>query len=452
MCAISFVARGALALHASVTVMRPLLVASLVIALAAAAPAAAADPPRPPQTFAPIADTVKAAVFSVVRPGGGEEEEDEEDWLDMRPPLGHGTLGAAVMIDPAGLALTSSRAVRERTLVELLGIDGRRYRATVAARDERSDIALLHVVTPLPLPVARLGNSDTVQIGDWVLAVGSPYGFDASVSAGIVSARARVSPGGPYRDLLQADVGANLGSAGGPLVNTRGEVVGLLTMAAPRGWGIAFAVPSNVVRRVADDLVAHGRVVRSWLGVTPQPLTPDLARALNAPLAGGLVLADVVAAGPAARAGLVRGTVVLALDDRALRTAQDLDEALDATTPGRTVTLTVWRTARRETVRVVLAMEPDPRQPAEWTREMLGLVVEAITPEGGLFVSRVRPGSPGALAGVIPGDVIREIASQTVWNATELERAARAVTPDAATLILVQRGRTPFYVVVPAAR
>jgi serine protease Do len=437
--------------------MRALLVACVVLALGA--PAVAAERGKPPETFAPIADSVKATVLSVVRPG--HEDDTDDDWfegdplgelLEHRPGVASRTLGAAVVIDPAGIAVTSARVLRDMAVIELVALDGRRHRATIVGRDERTDIAVLRVAAPPPMAAARFGDSDEVRVGDWVLAVGSPYGFEASVSAGIVSARARVAPGGAYADLLQTDVGVSAGHAGGPLVDTRGHVIGLTTMAGPRGWGIAFALPSNVVRKVVDDLVAHGRVVRSWLGVAPQALTPELARALKTPFTGGLLLADVVAGGPAAKAGLARGAILLALDERPLRAAKDLDDALAATEPGRKATLAVWRNGRPATVRVTLAQEPDPRHPVEGTRELFGLVLEAITPEGGVFVSRVAPGSAGAAAGVVPGDVVRQIAERTIRNVIDVEQAARDLAPDASTMLLVQRGRTPFYVVIPPPR
>jgi serine protease Do len=439
--------------------MRVLLIVCAVLALVA--PAAAADRPQPPETFAPVADAVKDAVFSVVRPGPEEDGDDEDDAIDndvlrqlfdVQAGRPFRTLGAAVMIDPDGIAVTSSRVVREATTLDLVARDGQRYRARLVGRDDRTDIAVLRVTTPAALPTARMGDSDEVRIGDWVLAVGSPYGFEASVSAGIVSARARVSSGGAWGDMLQTDAAVNVGSAGGPLVNTRGEVIGLTTMAAARGSGIAFAVPSNLVGTVVRDLVTHGRVVRSWLGVASQPLTADLARAFHAPVAGGLLLSDVVAGGPAARAGLTRGTILLALDGRPLRSRKDLEHALDATTPGRLAKLTVWRRGRQETIGVLLAQEPDTRHPAEWARPLLGLMVESITPEGGVFVSGVVVGSPAAAAGVIPGDVVREIADRTIRTFGDFELAARSITPTESTTLLVQRGRTPLYLVLRPAR
>jgi serine protease Do len=443
--------------------MRATLV--VLLALALAAPGLAADRPQPPETFAPIADAVKSAVFSVVLPGD-EPGRDESDRREVTPSedeilrqlfdalarLPNRTLGAAVMIESSGIAVTSARILHDATIVDVVALDGRRYGAAVIGRDERTDVAVLRVTAPRPLPIVRLGNSDEVRVGDWVLAVGSPYGFEASVSAGIVSARARVGPEGPYGDMLQTDAAVNVGSAGGPLVDTHGAMVGLTARAAPRGSGIAFAVPSNLVRKVTDDIVAQGRVVRSWLGIASQPLTAALARAFHVPFTSGLLTTDVVRGGPAARAGLARGVAVLAVDGRPLRTLDDLEHALGATAPGRTATLRVWRNEREETVSVVLGEEPDPRHASGWTRRLRGLVVEGITPEVGVFVSAVMPGTPAADAGVLPGDVVREVDQQTIRGTADFDAAVGAIRSSRSVTLLVQRGRTPFYAVLVSDR
>ncbi len=299
----------------------------------------AAERPQPPETFAPVVDTARPAVLSVVHAHAPDPDALEADDLlgrlfDALSRLPNQTLGAAVMIDPSGIAVTGANLLRGMTEVAVVDVHGRRFRATLMSRDERTDIALLRVMGGGPFPVVGFGDSDTVRIGDWVVAVGSPYGFEASVSAGIVSARPRIGAGGPWGDVFQTDAAVNPGSAGGPLLNARGEMIGLAVVPAPRGSGIAFAAASNVVRKVVSDLLVHGHVVRSWLGVESQPLTPELARAFRAPFAGGLVLTEIVPGGPAARAGLTRGSIVLAFEGRPVRTTADLDAALSRLAPG----------------------------------------------------------------------------------------------------------------------
>jgi serine protease Do len=333
----------------------------------------------------------------------------------------------------------------------VVDVQGRRFRATVMGRDERTDIALLRVTGGGPFSVVEFGDSDAVRIGDWVVAVGSPYGFEASVSAGIVSARPRIAAGGPWGDMLQTDAAVNPGSAGGPLINARGEMIGLAVVPAPRGSGIGFAAASNVVRKVVGDLLAHGHVVRSWLGAESQPLTAELARAFHAPFAGGLVLTEIVPGGPAARAGLTRGAIVLALDGLPLRTAADLEAALSRLAPGHSVTLEVWRDARLASVQATLVQEPGTRI-LFGRHRWLGLVLEGITPETGVVVAAVEAGSPALAAGVVRGDLVRELDGRAVRSLTDFEEAAQHVTPGTPVTLLVQRGRTAFYLALTPER
>jgi len=282
-----------------------LLGAILLVALSPLA-VPAAQPQPMPSTFAPAAAAIKLAVYGLEVPTREEDEQDpqglsaSEFLRKLFGGLPEGKLGAAVMTDPSGVAITSARLIRGLADLELVAVHGQRYPATVLGRDERTDIAVLRVRTARPLPAASLGDSDQVRVGDWVLAVGSPYGFEASVSAGIISGRPRVSPDGGYEDSLQTDAAVNPGSIGGPLVNAQGAVVGLTVTSGPRGNGIAFAVPANVVRRVTAELVTRGKVLRGWLGIVSQALTPELAQAFGAPVIGGVLAADVARDGPAA--------------------------------------------------------------------------------------------------------------------------------------------------------
>jgi serine protease Do len=424
--------------------------------LALAAPAVAAQPHQMPSTFGPAAAAIKTAVYGLEVPASEEETDPEAPSLSefLRKLFGglpDGKLGAAVMTDPSGIAVTSARLVRGLADVELVSVDGARYSATVAGRDERTDIAVLRVHAMVPLAHAVLGDSDEVRVGDWVLAVGSPYGYEASVSAGIISGRPRVSPGGGYEESLQTDAAVNPGSVGGPLVNAQGAVVGLTVAPGPRGSGIAFAVPANVVRRVSAELLARGKVRRGWLGLVPQAMTPELAHAFGAPVSRGVLAADVARDGPAARAGIQRGVLLLALDDRLLRAPGDIETHLLRAEPGRRVRVRLWRQGREETVAIVLADEPVRFEKSMRAAQMLGLLVDGLTPEGGLMVVSVRPGSGAADAGVSPGDIIRELDGQAVVTLSDFEGASRRLAPGREVTVLVQRDAQTFYVVVTTA-
>jgi serine protease Do len=434
-------------------------VASLLIVFALSTTAAAQLRQAPP-TFAPTVAAIKAAVYSLEVPapaeqGDGSEESSQPSLSEfLRKIFGglpEGKLGAAVMIDPSGIAVTSARLVRGLTDVELVAIDGERYAASVAGRDERTDIAVLKVGVPTPRTAASLGDSDETRVGDWVMAVGSPYGFESSVSAGIISGRPRVSPEGGYEDSLLTDAAVNPGSLGGPLVDTRGVVVGLIVTPGPRSSGIAFAVPSNTVRRVSADLLARGKVRRGWLGIVAQEVTPELAQAFGAPVIGGILAADVVADGPAARAGIVRGTLVLAIDDRVLRTPADLDRHLARTVPGQPVKVRLWRERREQTFVMAVADEPVPYGQSMAAAQRLGLLVDALTPEAGVVVVAVRPGSGAAVAEIWAGDLVRELDGHPITTLADFERATRRLQPGHDVTVLVQRGPRTFYVVVAAA-
>jgi serine protease Do len=430
------------------------LLAALCL-LAPVPPRVDAQPKPLPSSFASAAEAIRPAVYSLEVPGRGEEPEPEEPFgsnffRKLFGELPENKLGAAVVVDASGIAVTRARLIRGLSEVEVASLDGRRYLATVVGRDERTDVAVLRVHAPRPLPAAVLGNSDEVRVGDWVLAVGSPYGFEASVSAGIVSGRPRVSPDGSYEDSLQTDAAVNPGSLGGPLVNTQGAVIGLTVMIGPRGSGIGFAVPANVVRRVIEELVAHGKVTRGWLGIVSQAMTPELAQVFRVPVTGGVLAADVLGESPAAGAGIRRGTLLLALDDRILRTPADVEAHLARTAPGQRVSLRLWRNGAEERLVVELGEEPAPFEKSARAERLLGLLVEGLTPEAGVIVVAVRPGGGAADAGVWIGDIVREIDGHPVVTLSDVERATQRLAPGMDVAVLLQRGPRTFYVVVPA--
>ena len=436
--------------------MRSLSILLTTLVVFALGPARVAAQPQPiPSSFARAAAAIRPAVYGLELATQDEEDKPEglsisELFRKLFDELPGGKLGAAVMTDASGVAVTRARLVRGLREVQLVSVDGARYPATVVGLDERTDVAVLRVHAPGPLPAVALGDSDEVRVGDWVLAVGSPYGFEASVTAGIISGRPRVSPEGGYEDTLQTDAAVNPGSLGGPLVNAQGVVVGLTVTTGPRGSGIGFAVPANVVRRVTGEILARGKVVRGWLGIVSQAMTPDLAHVFGVPSAGGVLAADVLRDAPAARAGIQRGTLILALDDRVLRTPADVDVHLARSRPGQRVSVRLWRNGREETLVIVLDEEPVRFEKSRRAERVLGLLVDGLTPEAGVVVVAVRPGSGGAAADVWIGDIIREVDQQAVTTLSEFEQATRRLTPGTDVTVLLQRGPRTFYVVVPA--
>jgi serine protease Do len=365
------------------------LVVGLALGLSAAlagsgiaAPGAPAPSPAAinAATFATLAETVKPAVINVnVRgksPSGRPRPEDFFGGPDRTPRRG---LGSGVIIDASGVALTNAHVVDGATEIDVVTLDGSRYKATVVGTDRKTDLAVLRLQDGKgPFPFLPLGDSDETRVGDWVIAVGSPFGLQATVTSGIISAKARDIGAGPYDDFLQTDAAINPGNSGGPLVDMRGRVVGINTAIVRGASGIGFAIPSNVARRVSSEILATGRVTRGWLGVALQPLTTDLAQSFAVEDRRGALVAEVVPDSPAAKAGLEAGDVVLEINGARVADPGDVARAVGLARPGEAATLIVWRNRGRRTVAVTLGEAPGDREAAAGR---LGLEVSPVTPE-----------------------------------------------------------------------
>jgi S1-C subfamily serine protease len=462
------------------------LVAMAVAGLVAPPPATAQPGPAPlsPVAAAPlpslarVAAAARAAVITIRAPGAepldapalGEDDEGcgpgglddpacaEEEDLGTRlaralHALRQRSLGAGVVVDPAGIAVTSARTVLLVPDFQVAAPDGSPVPATVVALDRRSDVAVLRLgdggrrYAHLPL-----GDSARVEVGDRVLAVGAPHGLEGTVTTGIVTATPGRG-GSPVGHYLQTDAATAPGNAGGPLVDTQGEVVGLVTLLA--GEGVGYALPSRTVRAVLLELLEKGRVSRPWLGASTQTLAPDLARALGARDTAGVLVTDVAPHGPATRAGVRAGDIVLEMDGTRLSSRAQLERGVDAAAPGRQVRLRLRRVGRETTVAVTLAEEPDPRRvPAALARawRLTGLRVRRLTPDLGVVADAVEPGSPAAGAGLEPDDLIREVNRRPVRSLPDFEAAVRGLRADEPVLLLVQRGDAVLYVALPPAR
>ncbi len=286
------------------------------------------------QSFIKLAHTLGPAVVNVVALQTGEETPNplERPGPGTGPPAerrrGRGQ-GTGFVIHKSGFILTNTHVIESSDDIRVRLSDERELSAKLIGKDDKTDIALLKVEAGGDLAVAPLGNSEDVQIGEWVVAIGNPFGLDHTVTAGIVSAKGRrdVRPGGSqtgFFDFIQTDASINPGNSGGPLINTRGEVIGINTAMNAQAQGIGFAIPINMAKVIAPLLAKHGRAPRSWLGVYPQPISAQLRKAFNLSDARGALLSDVVAESPAARAGLLSGDVITELDGRTIKRADDL--------------------------------------------------------------------------------------------------------------------------------
>ncbi len=398
-----------------------------------------------------------------------EEFFDRFEGLPQMPdqPMRRG-VGSGVIVDAEGIILTNSHVVdgADEVLVELA--DGRQFKATDIRSDLRTDLAVLRIETDSPLPVARLGDSDELEIGDWVVAMGNPFELSHTVSAGIISAKGRTLSGSRRAEraiFLQTDAAINPGNSGGPLVALDGTVVGINTAIASRSGGfqgIGFAIPINLARWVSEQLVEHGTVRRAYLGVSIRPITADLADHVGVPVRGGVLVMEAHRDTPAAKAGLEPGDVILSFAGRPVTTTRELQEVVERSAPGAEQEIEILRDGERMTLTVTLEsmaedFSPQPdisrRAPAPeegYSHDELGLEVSEMTAEQaeqlgytgqkGALITRVARGSPASMAGLSEGQLILRVGQETVTSVAEFEEAMEGVSLENGVLLLV---RTP---------
>jgi serine protease Do len=451
---------------------------SAVAAQAAAAPVAV--PAGAPASFADLAErlsrsVVNIRVVKVERTAGPEGlgpgtpfEEFFGQFFGGVPRMPRGErqqgAGSGFVLAPEGMIITNNHVVEGAKEITVTLADKREYPAKIVGRDPKTDIALLKIDVKEPLPAVVLGDSDRLRVGDWVVAVGNPFGLSNTVTAGIVSAKGRVIGAGPYDDFIQTDASINPGNSGGPLFNLQGEVIGINTAIVAQGQGIGFAVPVNQAKALVPQLEAKGEVTRGFLGVSIQDITPDLARSLKLADVKGALVADVTAGGPAEAAGVKRGDVVMRYDGKEVADAHTLPALVAGTPVGKTVTLAVRRNGTEEELRATVGRMPGERAEASGAAEpeqgKWGLALRELTPQTarrlglpageGLVVAGVRPGSPAAEAGVRPGDVVLEVNRQKVTSVQEAQELVRKQGDEAPLLLLIKRGDATLFAALDA--
>ena len=343
------------------------------------------------------------------------------------------SLGSGFIIEPDGLILTNYHVVDNAEKITVRLLDGRELAGRVVGKDQKTDIALVKI-SARDLPVAPLGDSDRLEVGEWVMAIGNPFGLDNTVTSGIVSAKDRQIGAGPYDHFIQTDASINPGNSGGPLVNLQGEVVGINTAIFSQSGGnigIGFAIPINLVKDLLPQLKSGGKITRGWLGVSIQGITPDLAASLGLDQAKGALVSSVVQNSPADRAGIKAGDVIVGYEGKEINNANDLPFLVAGTPVGKTVSLEVFRGKKETTVTVAIGKMKEEEVIASTTEKGdLGLTVEQITPDiaedlgleqtRGVVITAVAPDGLGDEAGFQPGDIIREINRQPVRDLVRL--------------------------------
>jgi serine protease Do len=454
--------------------------ATIVIAFAGAASAAS----LPPETFADLAAKVTPAVVNIssTHHTKGSSDMEMPDFPKGSPFdqffrnfRGHGqkngedvtALGSGFIIDSTGYVVTNNHVVEDASDIVVTLNDGKDYPAKLIGTDKKTDLALLKIDAGKPLPMVAFGDSDVARVGDWVLAVGNPFGLGGTVTTGIISARSRDIHSGPFDDFLQIDASINKGNSGGPTFNLAGEVIGINSaIYSPNGGsvGIGFAIPANEAKPVLDALREHGKVDRGWIGVQIQPVTPEIANSLGLQDAKGTLVTAVQPDGPAAKAKMEQGDVILTFNGEDVAETRELPRIVAATPAGKPVDVIVWRDGERKTLRVTVAQMKDQEQVASAgdtspdgqsegsANRLLGVQLSALTPDlrqqlglsedvTGVVVMDVTQDGPAAKQGLRQGDIIERVARSKVSDPAEVDKAVQqALTAKrSAVLLLVNR-------------
>jgi serine protease Do len=479
------------------------LAAAAALGLALAAGAAEAAPP--PLSFADLAAKVTPAVVNISSshvvtgrrgvpglpfefPPGSPFEEFFKKFREQQRGQGDTpskekvtALGSGFIIDPSGYVVTNNHVVDQATDIQVTLTTGEQYSAKLIGTDPKTDLAVLKISADKPLPAVVFGDSDVTRVGDWVMAVGNPFGLGGSVTVGVISARSRDIHSGPFDDFLQVDASINQGNSGGPTFNLDGQVIGINTaIATPNGGsvGIGFAIPSNMAKPVIDQLRLHGTVERGWLGVQIQKVTPEIAAAVGLKAPAGALVAEVQPNSPASRAKVKQGDIILNFNGREVGEMRDLPRLVAAVKAGTTVDLVVWRNRSREMLSVEIGKLKEEKEASAddssgsdegkaagavvgHVSKLLGAKLASLTPKTrqqfniaddvqGVLVTDVDADGPAADQGLRPGDVIQEVgqakveAPRDVDNATQAAREAK----QQAVLILVNRGGDQIFVAI----
>jgi len=377
------------------------------------------------------------------------------------PPRKQQGVGSGFVMSREGYILTNSHVVEDADQIKVKLAGGKELDGRIVGRDPKTDLALIKVEGGSDLHPLPLGNSDDLKVGNWVVAVGSPFGLEQTVTAGIVSAKGRVIGSGPYDNFIQTDASINPGNSGGPLINMQGEVVGINTAIIASGQGIGFAIPINMAKEIAPQLQTKGHVTRGLLGVSIQDVTPELAKTFGLKESKGALVAQVTPGGPADKAGIEQGDVIIQFDGKPVADSKELPRLVAATPVGKTVTVKVSRDGKevdRSTTVGEMEEQGTAKAMTPPTDTTLGITVQNITPQvarefgvkgsAGVVVTRVEPGSAAADAMLRTGDVIREINRKPVTNVADFNRKIEQAKGQESILFLIQRGQNSLFAAV----
>jgi serine protease Do len=375
------------------------------------------------------------------------------------------SLGSGVVVSQDGYIMTNNHVVADAAEILVTFYNKEKYEADIIGRDPKTDLALIKIKVDKPIEAARFGDSDKLRVGDWVVAIGNPFGLGNTLTAGVVSAKGRVIGAGPYDNFIQTDASINPGNSGGPLFNLDGEVVGINTAIFTQGAGnigIGFAIPINMAKSVMSQLKDKGKVVRGWLGVVIQTVTDEIKEKLGLKTTEGALIGEVTEGSPADRGGLKRGDVIINFGGKKVQEMNNLPPIVAQTTIGEEVEIVVIRKGKEERLTVKIGELKEEAEVAATTvpniEESLGLSVQELTPElaeslslkgeKGVLISGVLKGSPAAEAGLQRGDLIQEIENETIEDMDDFKRIMGKSTSKSQILMVIRHGGHTRYVVL----
>lgn len=385
--------------------------------------------------------------------------------MPQQRPRREQTLGTGFIISPDGYILTNNHVVNGADEVMVKLSDGREAKGEIKGTDDKLDLALIKINEKEKLPSAELGDSDRLEVGEWVMAIGNPFGLSQTVTAGIVSAKGRVIGSGPYDDFIQTDASINPGNSGGPLFNAEGKVIGINTAIVAGGQGIGFAIPINMAKGIIDQLRDTGKVTRGYLGVQIQAVTPELAKSFNLDADKGALISDVVKDSPADKAGLKAGDIVLEFDGKEIGEYNELPRIVAATPVEKRTRVTVYRDGKRLELPITVAKLKDGEPGAVASdgkeSEKLGLTVQeldkgladrlGIKDSKALVITEVKPGSPAEDAGISAGSIVVEINGQRPDSMEKFNAVvAKVKKGDMVRLLLKRQDSGMYYVAIKA--
>ena len=435
-----------------------------------------------PMNFTDIAQKAKPGVVNIrtvkiVKGGGrvfrhffGKPFSNNDPFKDFFEPFAkqdpqkefkQRSLGSGFIIDRKGYIVTNNHVVENADQIKVKLANGKEFDAKIVGRDPKTDLALIKIAASSDLVPLKIGDSNALKVGTWVVAIGSPFGLEQTVTAGIVSAKGRILGSGPYDDFIQTDASINPGNSGGPLLNMKGEVVGINTAIIASGQGIGFAIPINLADGIIAQLKTSGEVTRGWLGVGIQDLTPELAEYYKVKDKKGVLITHVFKGDPADKGGIKVKDIIIKIDGKPVPTARGLSSTIAGIAVGKKIAILLIRDGKEKTVYLKVAKRQDDESLVKKETESsdeLGLMASELTPETarqlgydenekGVIITKVKPGGKGELAGIRQGDLIKEVNRSLVLTLNDYQKKMQKIKKEETIHLLIKRSRIGFIVI-----